>query len=151
MSLFRRKPVEYFTQEEKDLMLDAVRSAEHATSGEIRVFIERRCRFVDPVDRAREIFFTLKMDGTRERNAVLLYVAMKDRQLALWGDKGIHERVGDDFWKTQVREILGHFKKDNYAHGIAAVVREVGTMLGRFFPHVDGDRNELPDDIVFGK
>ncbi|TDW99000.1 TPM domain-containing protein [Dinghuibacter silviterrae] len=151
MSLLRRKPVDYFSQEEKDLMLDAVRSAEHATSGEIRVFIESHCRFVDAVDRAKEIFDALKMDATRDRNAVLLYVAMKDRQLALWGDKGVHERVGDEFWKTQVREILGHFKKDNYAQGIATIVREVGTMLGRFFPHVDGGKNELPDDIVFGK
>lgn len=132
-------------------MLNAVRSAEQATSGEVRIFIESRCRFVDPVDRAREIFHQLHMEQTRERNAVLLYVAMKDRQLALWGDKGIHERVGDGFWKTQVQEILSHFQKDNYAHGIASVVREVGAMLSHFFPHTDGDKNELPDDIVFGK
>jgi uncharacterized membrane protein len=151
MSLFRKKAVEFFSQEEKDLMLEAVRSAEQATSGEVRVFIESRCRFVDPVDRAKEVFTTLKMDHTRERNAVLLYVAMRDKQLALWGDKGIHDRVGDDFWIAQVREILGHFGKDNYAHGIASVVREVGAMLGRFFPHIDGAKNDLPDDIVFGK
>lgn len=151
MSLFRKKPVDYFTQEQKDTMLDAVRSAEHATSGEVRVFVESRCKYVDPVDRAKEVFSSLKMEETRERNAVLLYVAMRDKQLALWGDQGIHDRVGDDFWKTQVREILSHFRKDNYAAGIASVVREVGTMLGHYFPHIDGAKNELPDDIVFGK
>ena len=151
MSLFQKKPVEFFSPEQKELMLEAVRSAEHATSGEVRVFIESHCQYVNAVDRAQEVFHALKMEATRERNAVLLYVAMRDKQLALWGDTGIHEKVGDDYWKAQVKEILHHFKKDNYAQGIATIVREIGTMLGRFFPHVDGAKNELPDDIVFGK
>lgn len=151
MSFFQKKPVEYFTPEQKELMLDAVRKAEQATSGEVRVFVESRCKFVDPVDRAHEVFTSLKMDHTRERNAVLLYVAMKDRQLALWGDQGVHDKVGDDFWKKQVRHILSHFQRDNYTEGIATVVREVGEMLSRFFPHIDGAKNELPDDIVFGR
>ena len=132
-------------------MLEAVREAERMTSGEVRVFIESRCRYVNAVDRAKEVFHALKMEATRERNAVLLYVAMRDKQLALWGDTGIHEKVGDDFWKTKVTEILHHFKKDNYARGIATIVREIGAVLGRYFPHVDGAKNELPDDIVFGK
>jgi uncharacterized membrane protein len=151
MSWFQKKPVEFFTPEQKELMLDAVRASEQATSGEVRVFVESRCKYVDPVDRAKEVFTSLKMDHTRERNAVLLYVAMRDRQLALWGDQGIHDKVGDDFWKRQVQYILSHFKKDNYAEGIAAVVREMGEMLSRSFPHVDGAKNELPDDIVFGR
>lgn len=151
MSWFQKKPVEFFTPEQKELMLEAVRSSEQATSGEVRVFVESRCKYVDPVDRAQEIFKSLKMDHTRQRNAVLVYVAMRDRQLALWGDQGIHDKVGDDFWKKQVHHILGHFKRENYAEGIAAVVREAGEMLGHFFPHVDGAKNELPDDIVFGQ
>jgi uncharacterized membrane protein len=151
MSLFSKKPVEFFTDAEKDIMLEAVRSAERVTSGEVRVFIESRCNYVNAVDRAQEVFAHLKMGATAQRNAVLLYVAMKDRQLALWGDTGVHEKVGDDFWKSQVKAILHHFKKNNYAEGIATIVREVGDMLSRFFPHVDGAKNELPDDIVFGK
>jgi uncharacterized membrane protein len=151
MSLFRKKPVEYFSPSEKETILEAVRAAERMTSGEVRVFIESRCKFVDPVDRAHEVFYALKMEATAERNAVLLYIAMKDRQLALWGDTGVHEKVGNAYWSEQVKEILQHFRKDNYAEGIASVVRAVGEMLGRHFPHRDGTKNELPDDIVFGK
>lgn len=151
MALFRKKPVEYFSETEKEHILEAIRSAERMTSGEVRVFIESRCKFVDPVDRAKEVFAHLKMEATEERNAVLLYIAMKDRQLALWGDKGIHEKVGNAYWNERVAEILQHFRKDNYAEGIAAMVRAVGEMLGRYFPHREGGKNELPDDIVFGK
>lgn len=151
MSLFRRKPEEYFSQEEKSLILEQIHTAEHGSSGEVRVYIENRCRFVNPVDRAKEIFEKLHMEATRQRNAVLLYVAMKDKQLAIWGDQGIHDKVGDAYWNGQVKTILQHFRKENHAAGIADMVKEIGTVLGKFFPHIDGIKNELPDDIVFGR
>ena len=64
--------------------------------------MESKCRFVDPLDRANEIFTNLEMEKTEQRNAVLVYVAIKDRQLAIFGDKGIHEKTGDDYWKDAV-------------------------------------------------
>ena len=60
MSLFRKK--EIFTEEEKQLIINAIQQAEHRTSGEVRVFVESRCRYVDAIDRAIEIFQQLKMD-----------------------------------------------------------------------------------------
>ena len=60
---------------------EAIQEAEKNTSGEVRVFVERKCKYVDPVDRAKEIFFNLKMDKTKDRNAVLLYIAMDDHQV----------------------------------------------------------------------
>jgi uncharacterized membrane protein len=145
-------PKEFFTDEEKQLVVTAIQAAERCTSGEIRVFVESRCRYVDPLDRAAEVFAGLKMEQTAARNGVLVYVALKDRQLALLGDKGIHEKVGREFWDRQVQLILSHFNKANYAQGIAQVVAEIGKALETHFPYdKDTDTNELPDDIVFGR
>lgn len=132
-------------------MLAAIRSAEQRTSGEIRVYIENHCRYVDPMDRAAEIFFGLKMDYTRHRNGVLVYIAIKDKQLAVLGDEGIHKAVGGEFWEKEVRTLLKEFNAEHYAAGIATVVTEIGEVLQSHFPY-DGatDKNELPDDIVFG-
>lgn len=149
-SLFKRKPL--FNAAEQQRVVTAIQSAEKCTSGEIRVYVERHCRYVDPRDRAAEVFTALKMEGTTARNGVLVYVALKDRQLAILGDRGIHEKVGQAFWQDQVRNILGHFNKADYAGGIASVVTEVGHALEKHFPYDGGtDINELPDDIVFGK
>lgn len=151
-SLFRRKPDSYFSEQKKKLITDAIQKAEQRTSGEIRVYIESRCRFVDPLDRAREVFGSLKMHETAARNGVLVYVAMKDRQLAIYGDVGIHQKVGNAFWNEQLQKILQHFNKDHYAEGIAAIVFEIGEALAQHFPYdAATDKNELPDDIVFGK
>jgi uncharacterized membrane protein len=147
---FPRK--EFFTDAEKTLIVRAIQAAEQETSGEIRLFVESHCRYVDPLDRAAEVFATLKMEQTDARNAVLVYVALKDRQLALLGDKGIHEKVGNAFWNEKVKLILSHFNKADYAEGLQHIMKEIGEALRLHFPYdKDTDKNELPDDIVFGR
>jgi uncharacterized membrane protein len=149
--LFKRKPEEYFSDQEKQLIIAAIQQAEQRTSGEVRIFVEKHCRFMDPVMRAKEIFVALKMTETAERNGVLIYVAMKDRQLAIFGDEGIHNKVGLAFWNAEVQKMLRQFNNHHYAAGIAQIIYEVGEALIKHFPF-DGktDKNELPDEIVFG-
>jgi len=150
MPFFRRKA--FFNEAEQQQIVSAIQAAERETSGEIRVFVESRCRFVNPLDRAAEVFAGLKMEQTAARNGVLVYVALKDRQMALYGDRGIHEKVGDAFWNEKVKLILSHFNKANYVEGIAGVVKDIGDALRTHFPYdKDTDKNELPDDIVFGR
>ena len=146
------KKKEFFNNEEKKLIVDAVQSAEQVTSGEVRVFVESKCSYVDAIDRATELFFKLQMEKTDDRNAVLVYVAMEDRQLAVFGDEGIHNKVGNEFWNAEVKKMISNFNRDNYAAGISEVVRDIGTALTKHFPYNSNtDKNELPDDIVFGK
>ncbi len=150
--LFRKKTVDFFSTEEKQTITAAIQAAERSTSGEVRVYIESKCRFVNAVDRATEIFSQLKMEGTAQRNGVLVYVAVLDRQLAVYGDEGIHQKVGNVFWKESVAKMLLHFNKENYAEGIAQVVKQIGEALTYHFPYdIENDVNELPDDIVFGR
>ncbi len=107
---------------------------------------------MDAIDRAIEIFAKLKMFETHNRNAVLLYVALKDKQLAIFGDEGIHKKLGNDYWNTEVKNMISKFNRENYADGIKAAVKDIGEALVTYFPvNNDTDKNELPDDIVFGK
>ncbi|HET9056980.1 MAG TPA: TPM domain-containing protein [Chitinophagaceae bacterium] len=152
MSLFPFfKKKEFFSPEDHARIAEAIRNAEQKTSGEIRVFVENRCRFINPLHRAAEVFYGLKMEHTRHRNGVLLYIAMKDRQLAIYGDEGIHNKLGNTYWNNEVKKILSHFNNNNYVQGITDVVTDIGNSLRQFFPYEDGDRNELPDDIIIGK
>ena len=146
------KRKDFFTAGERARVIDAIRAVEMRTSGEIRIFVESRCRFVDPLDRAAEIFWSLQMDHTRDRNAVLIYVAMKDHQVAIYADKGIHEKVGDIFWKKEVIAMITHFRENHYADALVEVIMDVGEALYIHFPYDrQTDKNELPDDIVFGQ
>ncbi len=149
--LFKKKSASYFSEEENQQIIAAIQRAEQRTSGEVRIFVEKRCEYVDPLRRAREIFYSLKMTETAQRNGVLLYIAMKDKQLAIFGDEGIHARVGNAFWNEEVQKMLRQFNKENYTEGIVQIIADIGEALVANFPY-DGqtDKNELPDEIVFG-
>jgi len=148
---WRKKNI-FFTEEENRLIVKAIRQAEKNTSGEVRVFVESRCTWVDAIDRAAEIFFSLKMEKTEQRNAVLVYVAVKDHQLAVFGDEGIHKKVGMTYWNNVLNEMLSGFNQKDYARAIADCVIQIGNALQSNFPFdKDTDKNELPDSIVFGR
>jgi uncharacterized membrane protein len=92
------------------------------------------------------------MENTDHRNGVLYYVALKDRQLAIFADTGIHNAVGEQYWKDVVNRILLFFNKENYAKGIQEGVLKIGEALKTHFPYESStDKNELPDEIIFGK
>jgi uncharacterized membrane protein len=146
------KQKEIFSETEKNRLVQAIRVAERLTSGEIRLFVENHCKYVNPLERAQEVFNSLDMSKTRLRNGVLVYVAIKDRQFAILGDQGIHEKVGNDFWEKEAELLISHFQRDRIIEGIEACIAEIGASLRTHFPHEAGnDVNELPDDIVFGK
>lgn len=145
----RKKP--FFTEEENEKIIHSIQEAEMQTSGEIRIFVESRCKYVDALDRATEIFSNLQMEKTELRNAVLFYIAIKDKQLAIFADKGIHEAAGSGYWKDTVKDILSVFSKDVVA-GITTSIFKIGEALKTHFPYdKEVDKNQLPDEIVFGK
>ncbi len=137
-----------FSEQEQQLISEAVESAERFTSGEIRVCIEKTCS--EPVlDRAANYFKQLDMHKTVKRNGVLIYVSTEDHQFAIIGDEGINKLVQHDFWNSTKEAMLASFKNGDLTGGIIAGVKLAGEQLQTFFPYLDGDVNELPNDISF--
>ena len=153
MKLFPwQKEKEFFSIEEKAQLVDAIRIAEQRTSGEIRLYVESKCKYVDAMDRAREVFLSMGMDKTEMRNATLIYVATDDHQAAILGDSGIHEKVGNEYWEKEIRKMLLHFRQHHLIDGLCEVIKDLGEALHHYFPYDSTtDRNELPDEIVFGR
>jgi uncharacterized membrane protein len=150
MPLFGEKQ-DWISREAKEKLLQTVRELEQKTSGEIRIYIEGDCPVEDPMLRCRELFGHLGMHKTRERNAVLLYIATQDRKFALFGDEGIYKKAGPEFWEEKGSSLVGYFSEGQFAVGIEMCIRDIGEALASFFPPLAADKNELPDDIVFGK
>ncbi|HZH67354.1 MAG TPA: TPM domain-containing protein [Flavisolibacter sp.] len=152
MKLPWQKKKAFFTPEETQQLVAAIQKAEQRTSGEVRLFIESKCRFIDAIDRAKEIFIQLKMDKTELRNATLIYLAIDDHQVAVLGDEGIHQKVGPDYWKAEVAKMLQQFRAQKLVDGICIAISDLGEALQHHFPYnSDTDKNELPDEIIFGR
>ena len=150
-SLFGKKQI--LDKDAQNKIVECIKEAESKTSGEIRVFIEHHCQYMDSMHRAQEIFANLAMDKTQARNAIIIYIAVTDRQFALFGDTAIYEKAGGaEFWKSAAAKLTGHLKKNNLTEGLCNCIHELGTALATHFPYDPAiKKNELPDEIVFGK
>lgn len=140
------KVEDFLTSDEETAVVEAIRKAEKNTSGEIRIHLEKSTS-THVADRAVEVFHKLDMHKTQERNAVLIYIAVKDKQFAIYGDEGINKKVPHNFWDTIKEIILKNFKNKKYKQALVQGVTMIGNQLKSHFPHTENDINELPNDI----
>jgi uncharacterized membrane protein len=139
---------EFLSKLEHDRIVGAIREAESKTSGEIRVFVQRGKLSVDPLIVAQKKFQQLGMYKTRERNAVLIFLAPRAHKFAIVGDEAIHEKCGKELWQQIVDGMRKHFQNEKFSHAIVEAIGEVGKALAAHFPRMSADANELPDEIA---
>ncbi|MBU3010257.1 TPM domain-containing protein [Polaribacter vadi] len=139
----------FLTKEEEQEIIEAIRIAEKNTSGEIRVHIEATAD-KDHYERSLEVFHLLKMNNTKDENAVLIYVAVNDKKFVIYGDKGINKVVPKDFWNSTKDVMQNHFKNANFKQGIVDGVLKAGEELKTHFPWQIDDENELSNEISKG-
>ena len=139
-----------FSQNDKNRILEAIQDAEKQTSGEIRVHADSKCSG-DPIQTAISHFERLKMHETKDRNGVLIYIATRDRKLAIIGDQNINEKVSSDYWETTKNNLITAFKKGEYVNGITVAIADVGEKLKAHFPYLSDDTDELANDLSLGE
>ena len=139
---------EFLSKLEHERIVQAIREAESKTSGEIRVFIQRGKLTANPLVAAQKKFHQLRMHTTRERNAVLIFVAPRAHKFAVTGDKAIHEKCGNEFWQRIVDGMRAHFENEKFSHALVEAIREIGKLLTAHFPKTSGNANELPNDVL---
>jgi len=144
------KVEDFLTKAEEQEIVEAIGKAEKNTSGEIRVHIEKQTS-IAPIERAVEVFHQLQMEQTQDRNGVIIYVAVKSKQFAIYGDKGINEKVPSDFWDTTKDTIISHFKKGNFKQGLIDGILKAGEQMQKYFPYAEGDTDELSNEISKGE
>jgi uncharacterized membrane protein len=143
------KANQFLSEQDELEIIEAIQTAELNTSGEIRIHIEGKAT-KDAYERALEVFNSLKMYNTQQRNGVLLYIATEDHKFVICGDEGINNAVADDFWDC-TRDIMAtHFKNRNFKEGIVAGILNAGEQLKTHFPWQSDDTNELSNEISKG-
>ena len=140
----------FLSSDDELAIVQAIQEAEKKTSGEVRVHIEKKCPKKDPVKRAISLFQKLRMHKTNLRNGVIVYVATEDHLLAIWGDEGIHAKVGQEFWESTLITLQEDFKTNQIKNGLTKALLDIGEKLQQHFPYQKDDKNELDDSISYG-
>lgn len=138
----------FFTTEEQQQIVDAIREAEKNTSGEIRVHIDNFC-FGSVLEKAKRVFYKLGMQHTKDRNGILIYIASISHKVAVVGDEGIHQKLDTVYWDSIVKGIIDGFIHQKKAEGLTKGIIDCGLQLNKYFPFQSDDKNELNDSISF--
>lgn len=140
----------FFTEQEQNLLEEAIVSAEKMTSAEIVLHLDNIC-LGKALLQAKKRFALLGMHKTAERNGVLIYLATMNRKIALYGDEGIHQMLGKGYWEEKVDALIREFKAERKAEALKTLILDLGSQLGQYFPPKANDRNELDNRISFRK
>lgn len=138
----------FFTPEDEQRIIAAIQQAESRTSGEVRVHIDYKSKG-NIMEEAWKVFQRLGMEQTQARNGVLILLAPDQKQFAIIGDEGINKVVPENFWAEERNMLQTFFKRGAFSEGISQVIAQVGEKLHEFFPRLDDDVNELPDEISY--
>lgn len=135
------------TQDEEKKVAELIGRVEAATTGEICLHLARKLKHKAIMNEAAVAFRQHGLDRTEHRNAVLIFVAVKDRQLAIIGDKGIHDIVGENGWTYIAAALKEAFKAGKNFEGITKAIESVATVLHKHFPGKGPHQNELPNEV----
>lgn len=130
----------------------AIAQLEQQTSAEVRVVVERKAKISEvenaAILRASQLFDELNMRDTAERNGVLLYLSFKPHYVAVIGDEGIHQKVGETFWQNIYRAMCVDCQQGDYTQAICHALKTLESPLAEYFPYQAGDQNELSNEVV---
>ena len=127
---------------------EAIEASEKLHRAEIRVAIEVALdlralwRVNTARERALEMFTELGVWHTRERNGVLIYVLLAERDVEIVADSGFDGRVEEPEWLSVCTVIERDFAARRWRDGVLRGIEAVGVLAAREFPATDPNPDE---------
>ena len=140
----------FFSDIESEQLVNKISELEQKTESEIRIHIEDVCE-ESAFDRAVEVFQKLGMQKTKDKTGILIYLATQDKKMAVLGDKGINEKLENNFWDSIIEKRKVKFETQGVSSGLELGLELIGQKLIEYFPERGTPSNQLPNDISYGK
>jgi uncharacterized membrane protein len=144
----------FLSNEDLYELKDEIVKIESQTSGELRMCLKLKKQYNEKNLTHKEIavkeFLKLEMNKTVDKTGVLIFVLFKDKIFEIIADEGINSKINQEKWDFITFQMKTEFSNGNYKIGLLKCLNEIGKVLIKEFPRKQGDKNELPDDIVTG-
>lgn len=136
---------------ELEKISEEIRYQEQRTFGELRVSIKLKKGFLDRKRSIRELaireFYRLGMNNTRDKNGILFFLLLSDREFYILPDEGISSKLPQSFLDELAKKTEQYFREKNFFEGIIFTLKECGNVLAEHFPRKPEDKNELSDKV----
>jgi len=106
------------SREELDRLSAKIAAAEQLTSAELRVVLTKSSWF-GIKNKAHKLFRKYGLHKTAQRNAVMILVDTRSRELLIYGDDGVHQRVDETFWSDVRDAMLEELRAGRLADALA--------------------------------
>ena len=144
----QKHPDVFFSPAEKEQIGRVIQRAEKSTSAEVKLIVLRHC-WLDIKRKAAELFKKQGLDKTQQRNAVMILLVTTNHEFLIYGDEGIHQKVGQSFWNDVKDTMAAHFERDEFGAGLQVGIEHIGEKLHTYFPRQLDDKNEIGDEISY--
>jgi putative membrane protein len=99
-------------------------------------------------ERAVYAFFQKGVHRTEEETGILIFISLLERKVWILADRGIHTRIGSDFWRSLTLRLAAGIREERTFDALCGVIAECGAELARHFPGKPGRKNQLDDDVI---
>ena len=89
-------------------------------------------------ERAVFAFYQKGVHKTEAETGILIFVSLLERKVWILGDRGIHEKMGSERWKSLAGELAAGINGDRPFDALCAVIEKCGRELARHFPEQAG-------------
>jgi len=141
----------FFSDDDFLRISNEIKKIEKTTSGEVRVAMKEKKSFAERNKSLRQLaeieFKKLKMNETRDKTGILIFILFQERQFYILADEGINNKVPQETWDSIRDEIQASFKNGEFLDGILTGLKNVGKILSEHFPIKADDTNELSNKI----
>lgn len=137
----------FITDEEEARLVEAIRCEEKRTNAEIRVCVTDKLIF-RPKRYAWRLFERIGMRDTKNRNAALIVMMPRVKQIVMIGDTGLDNKVPAEYWEESVKAMVKRMHEAGPLASLEEGLQRLGETLSQHWPATDDDVNELPDEIL---
>ena len=142
----------YFDDDELLRITNKIQTIEKITSGEICVTIREKKKFSERKKSISQLaeaqFYKLRINQTRDRTGIIIFLLLDDKQFHILADEGINSKVNADTWERIKEQMLAHFLAGNFCEGLLLGLDEIGRILSEHFPLKIDDTNEISNKVI---
>lgn len=111
-------------------------------------FLPKRYRHQKAWDNAYKNFHNLGLNKTKTKAAIMFYVSLDEKYVAIITDSAIKAKLDDRYWEEIVAFFIKDVKEDKLADGYIRAIGSCGKILIEKFPIKKDDINELSNEVI---
>ncbi|WP_290663600.1 TPM domain-containing protein [Ignavibacterium sp.] len=144
---------DYLSDDELLRISNKIKEAEKKTRAEILVTIKEKRNLLEirkPIRQLAEIEFQRSgITKTKDRAGVLIFILLSDKQFYILADSAISNIISQKTFDDIAEKMSDTFRKGNFLSGIINCISSLSEILGRYFPVLPDDVNEISNRVRF--